>query len=137
MINRIVQLSAALLISSCTPELIKPDPVHEIEITSPLSFRGARATLYDTLRGPRGSAYVLTVRFLSNDHPNALNPTISFDGSGQGSNTIMKSDTELKLWYKPTTQGTHPIFLYWKNQNCGFYPSDMIYIQLNVNFTEQ
>lgn len=128
----------AAILFSCNAELIKPIPAPEIEIISPVTFKGIKGELRDSFRGPRGAAYELTVRFISNGHPQATNPTISFDGSGSGSPlSSISKDNELKLWYRPATEGIHPILLYWKNQDCGFYPNDVIRIQLNVDFIEQ
>lgn len=132
----VVILGASILMG-CQPELIKPGKLPEIEISSPLSFTGNSAWLYDTLRAPKGYKYRVTVKYVSHGHSLAFNPAISFDGSGTGSDSNdLPKDHELMLWYQPATEGNHPIFLYWKNQTCGFYPDKVVVIQLNVKFEQ-
>lgn len=132
----VVILGASILMG-CQPELIKPGKSPEIAISSPVSFIGSSAWLYDTLKGPKGTKYNLTVKYVSHGHALAFNPTISFDGSGTGSaSNDLPKDLKLTLWYEPTTEGNHPIFLFWKNQTCGFYPDNVVAIQLYVKFEE-
>ena len=96
----------AAILLSCNAELIKPAPGPEIEIIFPVSFRGIKGELRDSFHGPKGATYELTVRYISNGHPHATNPTISFDGSGNGTPvSFISKDKELKLWYRPATEG--------------------------------
>lgn len=128
-------IAGSALLLSCTAELIPPPKQPEIEIISPFKYNGTKAYLRDTLIGPRGTAYKFKVRFITNNSPMAINPSVTFDGSGSGSTPKdIIPNQEVELYYRPDSEGYHPVMLYWANHTCAFLPEQVVNIRLFVQY---
>lgn len=104
-----------------------------ITINSPLNFTGQNAILYDTLCGPKGSRYEFQVSYFNNSRLPIIEPGLSFDGSGSGSEqSSLMTGKRLDLFYQPDTEGTHPIIIFWNTNQCGYFPRLKVIIFLYV-----